>query len=110
MGCVSTCLGSHERSSEARNGDSAEGVVPLLFTCADTSLRYIDQVQAKFPWYKRINSMLCRSPLVDRSSVANSGTEVDLSILDRGLSVRSILVMPYKYGVHYLVVASTVEH
>ncbi|KAL7278381.1 hypothetical protein ACG7TL_008361 [Trametes sanguinea] len=42
-----------------------------------------DAIQRDFPWYKRMNALMRGHPLVDRSGVANSATDIDLSILDR---------------------------
>ncbi|KAJ8585482.1 hypothetical protein M405DRAFT_844491 [Rhizopogon salebrosus TDB-379] len=42
-----------------------------------------DKVKKKFPWYKRMNSLYRESPVVDRSAVANSTSQLDLTVLDR---------------------------
>ncbi|TFY76194.1 hypothetical protein EWM64_g7820 [Hericium alpestre] len=42
-----------------------------------------DEIQKKFPWYKRVNNLYGRSPVVDRSAVTNSASDLDTSILDR---------------------------
>ncbi|KAI0370449.1 hypothetical protein BV20DRAFT_1113176 [Pilatotrama ljubarskyi] len=42
-----------------------------------------DAIKREFPWYKHVNQLMRGHPLVDRSGVANSTTEVDLTILDR---------------------------
>ncbi|KAJ8583204.1 hypothetical protein M405DRAFT_937362 [Rhizopogon salebrosus TDB-379] len=41
-----------------------------------------DQVKKKFPWYKRMNMLYRESPVVDRSAVANSTSQLDLCVLD----------------------------
>ncbi|KAG1727215.1 kinase-like domain-containing protein [Suillus lakei] len=41
-----------------------------------------DQVKKKFPWYKRMNALYRESPAVDRSAVANSASQLDLTVLN----------------------------
>ncbi|KAG1788877.1 uncharacterized protein HD556DRAFT_1529800 [Suillus plorans] len=41
-----------------------------------------DQVKKKFPWYKRMNALYRESPAVDRSALANSASQLDLSVLN----------------------------
>jgi hypothetical protein len=48
-----------------------------------THLARTDKVKKKFPWYKRMNSLYRESPVVDRSAVANSTSQLDLTVLDR---------------------------
>lgn len=52
----------------------------------NTSLS-LDEIQKDFPWYKRMNALMRGHPLVDRSGVANSTTDMDLNILDRSCKV-----------------------
>jgi len=58
------------------------GYVPVSIHITLTYLACIDKVKKKFPWYKRMNSLYRESPVVDRSAVANSTSQLDLTILD----------------------------
>ncbi|KAJ7621659.1 hypothetical protein DFH06DRAFT_1143662 [Mycena polygramma] len=40
-------------------------------------------IEAKFPWYKRMDLLMGTSPIVNRTAVAHSNTRVDLNVLDR---------------------------
>lgn len=44
-----------------------------------------ESIQAKFPWFKRINNLMGKSPIVSKVAAANSFTEADTSILDRSV-------------------------
>ncbi|KAG1732573.1 hypothetical protein EDB19DRAFT_2003563 [Suillus lakei] len=41
-----------------------------------------DQVKKKFLWYKQMNALYCESPAVDCSAVANSASQLDLTVLN----------------------------
>ncbi|KAF8576061.1 hypothetical protein K439DRAFT_1623139 [Ramaria rubella] len=40
-----------------------------------------EKVQKSFPWYKRLHTLMGMSPVVDRSAVGHSMSELDLSVL-----------------------------
>ncbi|KAF8582916.1 hypothetical protein K439DRAFT_1617903 [Ramaria rubella] len=40
-----------------------------------------EKVQKSFPWYKCLHALMCTSPVVDRSAVGHSMSELDLSVL-----------------------------
>ncbi|KAL7283096.1 hypothetical protein ACG7TL_002521 [Trametes sanguinea] len=42
-----------------------------------------EAIQREFPWYKRVNELMRGHPMIDRSGVANSTTDIDVTILDR---------------------------
>ncbi|KIP12162.1 hypothetical protein PHLGIDRAFT_10231 [Phlebiopsis gigantea 11061_1 CR5-6] len=46
-----------------------------------------DRVQQKFPWYKRLLSLMNGNPLADRSAVANSATTLDLTLLTKAVGL-----------------------
>ncbi|KII82823.1 hypothetical protein PLICRDRAFT_33215 [Plicaturopsis crispa FD-325 SS-3] len=39
------------------------------------------KIQRDFPWYKRMNALMGKNPIVDRSAVGNSTTPIDTSVL-----------------------------
>ncbi|KAG5633775.1 hypothetical protein H0H81_005356 [Sphagnurus paluster] len=41
-----------------------------------------DKMRLKFPWYKRMHMLLCGSPVYDSSALANSGTVLDIRVLN----------------------------
>lgn len=53
-------------------------------TVADLS-RAVESIEKKFPWYKRMVELYARNPVADRSAVANSTTQLDLSILEEAV-------------------------
>ncbi|KAF8581018.1 hypothetical protein K439DRAFT_1517445 [Ramaria rubella] len=40
-----------------------------------------DKIQKSFPWYKELSCLLKASPIIDKEALANSATELDLSVL-----------------------------
>ncbi|KAJ6564949.1 hypothetical protein DFH09DRAFT_1475475 [Mycena vulgaris] len=50
---------------------------------ADREKEIINEIAAKFPWYKRMDLLMGTSPIVNCSALAHSQTRVDLGILDR---------------------------
>lgn len=62
-----------------------------------------DKVQEQFPWYKRMHALMGTSPIVDRSAIANSTSDIDLTVLQRpGDGAEARTVKKARSKVNYL--------
>lgn len=65
-------------------GVSASQLYPVCDSAVLMDASFIpDKVQAQFPWYKRMHALMGTSPIVDQSAIANSTTDIDLTVLYR---------------------------
>jgi len=53
----------------------------LIFVVAHDTDKYLEQINKVFPWYKRLHALMGTSPIVDTSAIANSTTDIDLTVL-----------------------------
>jgi hypothetical protein len=53
----------------------------LIFVVAHDTDKYLEQINKVFPWYKRLHALMDTSPIVDTSAIANSTTDIDLTVL-----------------------------
>lgn len=69
------------------------------FVSASDIILVAEQIQKKFPWYKRMHTLMGTSPIVDRSAIAHSQTRINLDVLARDsnsvslFSCRNLLLM-----------------
>ncbi|KAG1824578.1 uncharacterized protein BJ212DRAFT_1295717 [Suillus subaureus] len=62
------------------------------------SMSQTDQVKKRFPWYKQMNALYCESPAVDCSTVSNSASQLDLTILNCSQTIDDDDEIPIKWA------------